>query len=66
MTVWSSPLRSSALASAQYDDQLEELTLTFTSGRSYTYEDVPEDIYEQLLQSPSPGTFYAFWIRDQY
>jgi KTSC domain len=66
MTVYSSPLRSSALASARYDDQLEELTLTFVSGRSYTYENVPEDIYEQLLQSSSPGTFYAFNIKDQY
>jgi KTSC domain len=66
MTVWSSPMRSSALASAQYDDQTEELTLTFVSGRSYTYENVPEDIYEQLTQSSSPGTFYALYIKDQY
>jgi KTSC domain len=66
MTVLSSPLRSSALASAQYDDQTEELTLTFVSGRSYTYENVPEDIYEKLLQSSSPGSFYAFNIKDQY
>jgi KTSC domain len=66
MTVWSSPLRSSALASAQYDDQTEELTLTFVSGWSYTYENVPEEIYERLLSDRSPGRFYMAYIKDQY
>jgi KTSC domain len=66
MTVKSSALRSSALSSAEYDDETQTLTLTFTSGRSYTYDNVPEDTYERLLADPSPGRFYMAYIKDQY
>jgi KTSC domain len=66
MPVKSSALRSTALASAEYDDETETLTITFTSGRSYTYDGVPEDIYDRLLQDPSPGRFYADYIKDQF
>jgi KTSC domain len=66
MPVKSSALRSSALSSAEYDDETQTLTLTFTSGRSYTYDDVPEDVYDRLVMDPSPGRFYMDYIKDQY
>jgi KTSC domain-containing protein len=62
----SSLLRSSALSSAEYDDELESLTLTFTNGRSYTFDGVPQDIYDRLLTDPSPGRFYLTYIKDQF
>ena len=66
MAIKSSALRSSALASAEYDDELEELTIIFRNGRGYTYVNVPEDMYDRLLQDPSPGRFYLDYIKDRY
>lgn len=66
MAINSSPLRSSALASAEYDGEEETLTIIFRNGREYTYEQVPQDIYDRLLQDPSPGRFYLTYIKDQY
>ena len=66
MATVSSPLRSSALAFAEYDDELEELTIGFVNGRSYTYDGVPQEVYERLLADPSPGRFYQSEIKDQY
>ncbi len=57
---------SSALSAAAYDEQRQELTITFKSGRSYTYNSVPPDVYEQLCSADSPGKFYFSSIKDAY
>jgi hypothetical protein len=59
-------LRSTAIVSADYDAELEALTLTFANGRSYTYDDVPQEVFERLVADPSPGAFYHTYIRDLY
>ena len=66
MPVKSTPLRSSALAAAEYDDEMETLTILFVNGRSYTYDNVPEDVYDRLVSDPSPGKFYLSEIKDFY
>lgn len=57
---------SSALSSASYDEAKQELTVTFKGARSYTYPQVPPDVWEQLQSSDSPGTFWRQSIRDAY
>jgi hypothetical protein len=52
-------LRSSNLASAEYDDQRSVLILEFLDGSTYEYEAVPPQVYQGLLAAPSPGK-YAF------
>jgi lysyl-tRNA synthetase, class II len=59
-------LNSSALSSAQYDDETRELELTFSSGQTYTYHDVPKDVYDGLVSSSSPGRYYNEAIKDIY
>lgn len=57
---------SSALSSATYDEERKELTVTFKSGRAYTYRNVPSETYEQLTTADSPGSFWRSEIKDQY
>lgn len=60
------PLRSTAIAAAGYDPDTRELELEFTSGETYTYEDVPPEVYQELIASRSPGRFYHQSIKDAY
>jgi len=57
---------SSALSSATYDDERQELTVTFKSGRAYTYRQVPPDVWDGLQNADSPGSFWRSNIMDQF
>ena len=59
-------LRSSALAAASYDTETETLTLDWQSGATADHDGVPQDVYEQLVASASPGRFYHAQIKDVY
>jgi KTSC domain-containing protein len=50
---------SSVLASASFDDETSEMTITFLNGREYTYSDVLESTYEGLINAESPGKYFA-------
>jgi hypothetical protein len=68
-TAWaceSERLLSTALSEAEWcedADDLGKLTLTFKSGDVYEYEDVPRDIYDELIIDRSPGRFFHAHIR---
>ena len=66
MTIKSSPLNSSFLSSATYDDDTQALTLNFTKSGSYTFQGVPPDVYEGLTTAQSPGQFYHTNIKGIY
>ncbi len=58
---------SSALASASYDPDTQTLTVTFKGGaQSYTYPNVPADVWEQFVTADSPGRFWRESIKDQF
>ena len=59
-------LRSSNLRSASYDDETQELTITFKSGSSYVYSDVSRNIFEGLTAAGSPGRYFADTIKDVF
>ena len=59
-------LSSSAISDATYDKDTQDLTLTFTNGRSYTFAGVPEALYDKLLQDPSPGEFFNTYLKGRY
>jgi hypothetical protein len=42
------------------------MTVYFTDGSVYSYENVPEQVYKQLLRAASPGSFFNKSIRDSY
>jgi hypothetical protein len=59
-------LRSSNIASADYDPDTQTLTIMFKSGGTYTYADVDEGVYTGLLAAPSPGRYFADRIKDVF
>jgi hypothetical protein len=51
-------LVSSTIKSVEYDDGARELDITFTSGKTYRYFNVPLEIYAEFLDAGSRGKFF--------
>ena len=51
------PVESTAVSSIGYDPGKEQLYVEFTSGATYEYDDVPAEVYENFMSSPSKGRF---------
>jgi hypothetical protein len=57
--------KSQAILSHSYDAETKVLTLVFERG-TYTYADVPAEVYESFKSSESLGTFYRDEIKGKY
>lgn len=57
---------SSNLASIGYDAEYEILEVEFNHGGVYQYFDVPEDVYQELMDAPSHGVYFSANIRNDY
>ena len=58
---------STNLAAAQYNDDTQDLLITFVrQGRRYVYHDVPIDIVEGLSKAISSGLYFIMHIKDYY
>lgn len=51
-------VKSSNLASIGYDAASEILEVEFNHGGVYQYSDVPENIYEELMNASSHGQYF--------
>jgi hypothetical protein len=51
------PVESSAVARIGYDPEAEEACVEYVGGGLYAYEGVPADVFEQLANADSKGTF---------
>ena len=58
--------KSTAVRSAAYDDETQELIIGLTTGRTYVYREVQEWVYNELLAAKSVGQYYTLRIRDRY
>jgi hypothetical protein len=54
------------LASIGYDAENEILEVEFNHGGVYQYFDVPEDVYQELMDAPSHGVYFSANIRNDY
>src|SRR5580704_17094055 len=59
-------LVSSTIKSAEYDDDVRELDITFTSGKTYRYFNVPLEIYAEFLDAGSRGKFFNDCIKGAF
>jgi hypothetical protein len=59
-------LRSSTLATAEYDAASTQLTLAFHDGSRYRYSGVPGHLFLNLLGAPSQGRFFNQQIRAKF
>jgi len=58
---------SSNLASIGYDANNEILEVEFLkSGDVYQYFDVPQNVYNELINAPSHGVYFSANIRNDY
>ena len=59
-------LVSTMMASAGYDPTSRVLEIEFATGAVYQYVDVPFDVYQAMLDAPSPGQFFHGRIRGAF
>ena len=57
---------ASAVSWARYSLSTRTLELGFRSGRTYRYFEVPQTVFDWLLQSESKGTYVNRLIKDRY
>lgn len=66
MTTETVRLESTALRSAEYDEDEQRLEIAFASGGSYVFENVPRSVFEGLRDAHSPGQYYHQNIKGRY
>lgn len=59
-------VESSMIASVGYDAQAEVLEIEFPSGEVYDYHEVPQEVYEELMEADSKGRYFLHSIRGVY
>lgn len=57
---------SSNIASIGYDNQSSTLEIEFLNGSIYQYFDVPESVYNELMQAASLGSYLNSYIKGNY
>jgi hypothetical protein len=55
---------SGNIATTQYDPEQLLLQVKFKSGAVYEYKDFPMDVWVELLQAPSIGSFINKRVKD--
>jgi hypothetical protein len=49
---------STMLKSVSYGTDTHEMTVVFAGGKSYTYKDVDQNIYNELISAKSAGKYF--------
>jgi hypothetical protein len=57
---------SSVISAFDYEPDQCRLTVLFTSGRIYVYDEVPADVADDFDRAVSKGAFFNRYIRDRY
>jgi len=59
-------VKSSNLNAVGYDGKTNTMHVRFQNGNSYTYHDVPEQVFEALCNARSCGSYFHKNVRDVY
>ena len=57
---------SSMIRAVKYDAKKQELEVWFNTGGVYCYEEVPQEVYDELLEASSKGRFMRDAVIDCY
>ena len=57
---------SSVVAAMEYNESMATLRITYVSGKVYDYKNVPTDVYEEMKEAESKGTFLNYRIKGKY
>lgn len=59
-------VKSSNLKSVGHDPEQSILEVEFKSGAVYQYEEVPEDVYQDMLAAESVGKYFNTQVKGSY
>lgn len=60
-------VESTMIKEVGYDAATQTLTVTFaSSNETYAYKNVPEEVYQGLMQAESKGTYFRENIKDKF
>ena len=59
-------VQSSNVGAIGFDQASQTLEVEFLNGSVYQYYGVPDHLYEQIMQTPSKGSFLHTYIKNQY
>lgn len=59
-------LNSTHVANAEYDEENQELEVTFQNGDVYVYVGVPVWLYNGLINAIDPGGFFRTGIKGKF
>jgi hypothetical protein len=59
-------VQSSTLRSVRYDRDARALDITFTSGQTYRYLNVPSEVYVDFIAAGSKGEYFNRNIKDAF
>lgn len=60
-------LNSSAIHRVEYYPSIQTMQIWFRGGtHAYDFHNVPEAVYQGLVQASSPGSYYDRHIKDRY
>ncbi len=54
------------LSTVGYDDESKVLAIEFTRGPVHVYNEVPKNVFDELLKAPSPDVYFDEKIRYAY
>lgn len=57
---------SSMFIALSYDPQTRVLELELHDGAIWHVHDIPPRLVEKMLEAPSKGKFYHYWIKDLF
>ncbi|MGK7925743.1 MAG: lysine--tRNA ligase [Spirulina sp.] len=57
---------SAVIQSFDYDPEKKILKVEFANGSIYKYNDVPEEVYNEMKATPSLGQFFNSRVREKY
>lgn len=60
------PVKSNNIKLAGYDKKSKQLRVQFTNGGLYQYTDVPQEVYNEMINAESAGVYFSKNIRNSY
>lgn len=59
-------VESSLIQAVDYKPEERTLEVSFTSGATYRYDNVPQEVYDELLAADSKGRYFRQHIIGSY
>lgn len=57
---------SSVISKAEYCNQSDQMLITFKNGRIYMYDDVPRNVFDEMISAESVGRYFNSHVRNLY